>query len=425
MITKECGVSRPEALCKWGGGTPTTRFPAAKSAPSWPSRKRVAARFRRFGERIQVIRGMAEDIAHQGGEYAYQPARVSPLLKVWGVPEGLGGQRSPVGFSPLSISQGPMPTDESADMAAQQTPFGRERKRKGLGGMTQARKRDIDENLTLWEEFKKLLCLWTVNLTDEDYVDLARLGTWNVFQRRSVDRLQQHLRLHGDVCLVLAVVEHGPKRSGRLGRPIPHLHIVTSGWGSKINGKRYLLDHELLDELVNKACDDAGLPRRDRKAASNVERVRHSPRSYLKGYLKKAVPVEDLDLSDGWETLVPYHWGNTSKEAKLLLAGHTVQLPPAFVAFVIQERKALEAMQLGSHRVVIVGHSMYLGAPRPIEIECMRFWTPEHLARAIELFLVWSFSPEAFAEEAALCPDLGEPASHNPDIALPPLPSLI
>ncbi len=425
MITKECGVSRPEALCKWGGGTPTTRFPAAKSAPSWPSRKRVAARFRRFGERIQVIRGMAEDIAHQGGEYAYQPARVSPLLKVWGVPEGLGGQRSPVGFSPLSISQGPMPTDESADMTAQQTAPSRGRKRKGLGGMTQARKRDIDENLTLWEEFRKALCLWTVNLCDEDYVDLARLGTWNVLQRRSVDRLQQHLRLHGDVCLVLAVVEHGPKRSGRLGRPIPHLHIVTSGWGSKIGGKRYLLDHQFLDELVNKACDDAGLPRRDRSSASNVEGVRHSPRSYLKGYLKKAVPVEDLDLSDGWETLVPYHWGNTSKEAKLLLAGHTAQLPPAFVSFVLQERKALEAMQLASHRVVIVGHSMYLGAPRPIEIECMRFWSPEHLARAIELFLVWQFSPEAFAEEAALCPDLGEPASHNPDIALPPLPSLI
>ena len=425
MVQKDCGalVRRPRS--DFNRGAPTSELPVSQPAGKRGPRKRVAARYRGFGKRLKVIAAMAKDIAHQGGEYAYQPARVSPLLKVWGVPEGLGGQRSPVGFSPLSISQGPMPTDESADMAAQQTPFGRERKRKGLGGMTQARKRDIDENLTLWEEFKKLLCLWTVNLTDEDYVDLARLGTWNVFQRRSVDRLQQHLRLHGDVCLVLAVVEHGPKRSGRLGRPIPHLHIVTSGWGSKINGKRYLLDHELLDELVNKACDDAGLPRRDRKAASNVERVRHSPRSYLKGYLKKAIPVEDLDLSDGWETLVPYHWGNTSKEAKLLLAGHTAQLPPAFVSFVIQERKALEAMQLGSHRVVIVGHSMYLGAPRPIEIECMRFWSPEHLARAIELFLVWQFSPEAFAEEAALCPDLGEPASHNPDIALPPLPSLI
>ncbi len=425
MIEKECGVSRPVAPGKWGGGTPTTRFPATRSALSRPSRKRVAARFRGLGERIQVIAGMANDIAHQGAEYAYQVARVGPLFKVWGVPVGLGGQRSPMGFSSLSISQGPIDTGDLKEIGPKQTPFGRERKRKGLSGMTQARKRDIDENLTLWEEFRKRLCLWSVNLPDEDYEDLAVSGRWPVVQRRIVDRLQQHLRLHGNECLVLSVVELGPKRSGRLGRPIPHLHIVTSGWRSKINGKRYLLDHELLDELIQKACDDAGLPRRDRKAASNVSGVKHSPRSYLKGYLKKSIPVEDVDTSDGWETLIPLHWGNSSSEAKAYLAGHTFQLPPAFVAFVIQERKALEAMRLGIHRAVIVGHSMYLGAPRPIEIECMRFWTPEHLARAIELFLVWTFSPEAFAEEAALCPDLGEPASHNPDIALPPLPSLI
>ena len=368
---------------------------------------------------------MAKDIAHMGGEYAYMPARVSPLLKVWGVPEGLGGQSSPVGFSSLPISQGTPNGVNTSNPSELDPDIGRGRERKGLKGMTQARKRNIDENLTLWEEFKRRLCLWTINLPDEDYVDLASSGRWPVFQRRVVDRLQQYLRSHGNECLVLSVVELGPKRSSRLRRPIPHLHIVSSGWGCKISGRQYLLGPEVLDELVHKACDDAGLPRRDRSSASNVAGVRHSPRSYLKGYLKKSIPVEDVDLGDGWETLVPLHWGNSSSEAKALLAGHTAQLPPAFVAFVIQERRSLERMQLGLHRVVVVGHTKYLGADRPIEIECFRFWQPEHLARAIELFLVWSFSEKAFHEEAALCPDPDELASHNPDIALPPLPVLI
>lgn len=425
MLVKECGVSRRVGGPLAGGGTPATRFPAPESSSRRRSRSRVAARYGRYRERLQGIGKIAPDLYGRGGEYAYQEARVSSTLKVWGVPEGQGGQRPPLGLSSLPNSQEPIDTGVSHIEEGANPSLGGKRPRKGLNGLTSQGKRNIDEFLTLTEEIKKRLAVWSVNLPDEDYADLKDSGEWPLFQRRLLDHLNQYLRSHGNECLTLSVVELGPGRSSRVGRPVPHLHVVVSGWGVKVPGGGYLLRAEVMDGLVQKACDSVGLPSRFRGAASNIAGVKLSVRSYLKGYLKKSVPVDDIDGSDGWDSLIPRHWWGRSSEAKAYVEGVTFRLPPAFVAYVIQQRKELEQLRLGSHRTVVVAHTTYLGADRPIEIECFRFFSPEHLARAIELFLVWVYSKEAFLEEVSLCPDQGELASHNPDVTSPPLPSLI
>ena len=425
MSYEDCGPFVRRSPNDFNREGPTSELPALKGSGSGRRSQRSATRYECFGQRMKAIAERAVGLFGMGGEWAYQPARVTSTLKVWGVPEGQGGHRPPLGSSSLPNSQEPMNTGVSRIEEGVNPANARKRPRKGMKGMPRARKRFITELLTLCEEIRPRLCLWTINLPDEDYEDFARLGTWSVFQRRVNDRWAQYLRAQGDECIVLGVVELGPKRSSRLRRPIPHLHIVSSGWHKKGSDGDWLVNHRILDQIVHQACADAGLPSRNRSSASNVDGIKRGVRAYVGGYLKKSIPVEDVDHSDGWESLIPKEWTNSSAEARAYLAGHTFRLPPAFVAFVLQQRKVLDRAQLGFHRVAVVGHTKYLGSDRPIEIECFRFWSPEHLARAYELFYLWCCSEEAFAEEAALCPDLDEPASQNEGLTPTPLPSLI
>ena len=156
-----------------------------------------------------------------------------------------------------------------------------------------------------------------------------------------------------------------------------------------------------MDQIVSKACLYAGLPSRERPSASRVEEVRFSIKSYLSKYLTKAVDVDASNVEGVWLNCIPRQWWLRSSEMKQFVEGHFFHLPPAFVAFVLQQRKRLEAMQIGSGGSATVAwrNSMTLGKIA-IERDFFRFWSPGHLAWAMEWFAVWYSDPEAFARGA-------------------------
>ena len=109
--------------------------------------------------------------------------------------------------------------------------------------------------LTLMEDFREKLAFITVTLPDEDYAHMAGTNIWPDFQRRYVDLLTRHLKAHGDPALVVGVVEIGDVRAKRTGRPMPHLHVCCTGYGTRLGRKKFLLSPEVNDELIHFGTD--------------------------------------------------------------------------------------------------------------------------------------------------------------------------
>lgn len=245
--------------------------------------------------------------------------------------------------------------------------------------------------------------MWTVNLEEGWYLHLKDTAQWPLFQRRLIDHLTQLLVDEGDVALVLGVVELGPKRGARTGRPYPHLHIVTSGWGVRAKDGKYLLRPAVMDRLVMKALASCGVRVEEAPAASQIAGIRHSASSYLRAYLKKQVDLPSVDTSDGWIELIPRQWWNRSAAARALVDGHYFRLPPDFVYWMLSQRAKLEELKLGIGGVSVVGERKTLTCIRPIEIEWFRFFSPAAISRAIELWMLHERDPWQFSEEVRAC----------------------
>ena len=100
----------------------------------------------------------------------------------------------------------------------------------------------------------------------------------------------------------------------------------------------------VMDELVAKACQYAGLESRERPAASNISGIRHRVGAYMSKYLTKQMPVTPESLPKEWEELIPRQWFNQSKACKAMVDGATVELPPAFSAFVVRQQNCLSSL---------------------------------------------------------------------------------
>ena len=372
---------------------------------------------RGFGNQIQCVKKVADELTEFSTEGLYRPAKVGPDGVVRGVPEGLGGGRPPWACLPCQIHKDPSsPTGSEDPMegASEQTSVGR---RHGLNGISRKGRKFVDDFCLLTEQIKRQMAMWTVNLEDGWYLQLKESGKWSLFQRRLIDRVTQHLKAHGNVALVLGVVELAPKRGERTGRPYPHLHCVISGWRVKKPGVGYILQGRFMDEIVQKALEDVGIRVERIRAASNIDGIRQSVRSYVRGYLKKQVDLPSVDLSDDWDELIPRQWWNRSAAARALVDGHYFKLPPDFVYWMLLERKSLEELKLGIGGVSVVGTRKTLTGERPIEIEFFRFFSPAAISRALELWLLYERDPWSYREEVRACLGSGDLDRQNSEHA--------
>ena len=245
------------------------------------------------------------------------------------------------------------------------------------------------------EDFRERLCMWTITLPDDDYARLVELRSWPTFQRRCIDLICRYLRDNGVDAVAVAAVEIGDKRSSRTQRPMPHIHMVVNGWGQRHSGGGWLLSPDRCDHLVSKACQYAGLPSRSRRAASNVAPIRKSVHNYVSKYLTKQRGVDEVDVSDGWEELIPRQWWNASDEARALVSGALFKLSPGFAAFLVRKQVELERAGLGRASAVRVGErrSMTRGLVG-IELTKFRFKSTDALLTAIEWYCIWVLDPQ-------------------------------
>ena len=392
-----------QACTSSSGGASTGARPSPGSKSSTRPRRRAPradARSKGISDRLHALKGMAERLQGTGEGYAYLPAKMRPDLVLWGVPEGQGGGTPPLGLSiPRNLQNPENGLDEGNE--ASKASFRPARPRNGLKGITKAGKKGVSDSLVLLEEVRTRIAFWTVTLPDEDYEWLAKADAWSKFQTRLRDLLRRHLVSLGLPPLVVGVVEIGEERFRRTGRPMPHLHVAFYGWRCRGTNGQYLVKTSDMDLLVEKAGQYVGLPSRERPSCSQIAAVKWSIKSYLRKYMTKAVDVDTSNVDSEWLNCVPRQWWLRTKELKDWVEGHFFHLPPAFVAFVLQQRKRLESMQLGMGGSSIVAwrKSMSLGQIA-IERDFFRFHGPEFLAWALEWYAVWAHSPPAFEEAA-------------------------
>ena len=327
-------------------------------------------RLKGFGERLEHVKDIAARLPLSGGEWGYSSPVINPDMKVYACPE-----RSSGGSAPLGSSKDPNSQNKS---------------RYGLSGISTTATRNIRNMLTLMEDFREKLAFITVTLHDSDYARMRGTDIWPRFQRRYIDLLIRHLKKHGDPAFVVGVCELGTYRSQATGRPMPHMHVVCTGYGTKLPGHKGLVCPAINDELISLAASYAGAGRIDIRAAGNIQQVKKSVSNYVSKYLTKQAKVTDLDLSDGWEDLIPRQWWNRSEEAKDLLEGKKFRLPPAFAAFMVLKQKQLEEHGLGTGNNVPIGFRKTITGDLPIEVFRFYFLSPEALHQALELFALWA-----------------------------------
>ena len=346
------------------------RGPSGKA----PRGHRTSPRRQGLGKRLKHARSVWDAVPAKGRDYAYAAPRVGPDLAIWAVPQDGEAQLSRVGLSLPRNSQN--------------------RSRTGFKGLTPHGAKQIRWSCKLLEDRKRFLAMWTVTLTDDDYLALSVSGKWPNFQRRVIDLLTRYLKAHGDEAAVIACVEVGAHRLKRTGRPDPHIHLVTSGYGRRREDGQWLLNPHAMDELVAKACQYAGLPSRERAAASNISGVRHSVSKYMSKYMTKQLPVKPEELPQEWANLIPRQWWSQSEACKALVEGVVFKLSPAFAAFVVRKQILLEQLRLGMGGLRTVGWKKTKLAKLPIEVFKFRFFEPESLVAAMELFALWVVNGE-------------------------------
>ena len=340
-------------------------------------------------KRLHALKDQAGCLPAEGRDYAYAAPRVGPDLKIWAVPQDGEALLSRVGSSLPRNSQN--------------------RPRPGLKGISTHGKRQLQWSCRLMEDFRRRLAMWTVSLPDEDYPDLARLGTWPVFQRRLIDLHNRELKAQGDEAIVVATVELGPKRFNRTGVPMPHVHVITTGWGRHHSSGGWLLSPHRMDALVEQAARYAGLPKRDRRSASRIEPVKFSVASYMSKYLTKELPVSLNQIPEEWHSLIPRQWWNQSEACKALVDGCIFKLPPAFAAFVLRNCSLLEGLGLGRGGTVVVGQVKKALYEMPLEMFRFRFRSPEAMMQGIELFALWVAGGEHLDAAGLVLSGVGPP----------------
>ena len=298
---------------------------------------------------------------------------MGPQLKVYAVPDGCGGGAAALGLSKHVNSQN--------------------KARRGISGISAHGRRFLKDSLLLMDDFRERLCMWTITLEDGDYEAMAGAPVWPIFQRRCIDLLVRELKHHGDEALAVGAVEVGALRARRTKRPMPHIHIVTTGWHKRGRDGKWICRPDLMDHIVAKAAQYAGLERRLRLAASNVAPVRTSCHNYVSKYLTKDPPPDQMDLSDGWDELVPRQWWQASEGARALVEGHIYKLPVGFAAFLVNRQTCLENARLLHARTVAIAHRQTITGPVPIEVTRFAFRSTEAIHAALEYYALWCRDP--------------------------------
>ena len=372
-------------------GPSATRSATGHEAKPYP-RDRSRTRPRR-GQQLKAIEPVILSMQGKGPDYAYNSPVLDCRLRTACTPQALG-------LSSLRNSG--------------------KRGRYGLDGPPSTALNEVQQTVALMDELPGRCALGLVSLMDEDYEDLAVSGNWPVLQNSIRDRIVRYLKAHGDPALMVGVAELGGVRCERTGRPMPHLHYVCSGWGKRDATGRWLLRAEVMDEMVAAACRDAGLPDRPRASGSSINPVKGTVRGYLSKYLSKGTDVPGLRLEDGWESLIPHQWWFRSSAAKALRDGHLWRLPPAFAAFVTQQRKRLEALGLGMGRLVVLRKLQSKTRCSTVDGVFFHWASVDQLLQGLEWFSVWCTDPLAFEREADRCTSLRTLACDGAGIGLSP-----
>jgi len=270
--------------------------------------------------------------------------------------------------------------------------------RHGLGGITAKARRAVFRRAQVMGAFPGAVSFTTVAFSNAQVVLLSAvpdgLQIWN---KAFTHALQRKLRVGTDKPLALFRWEMHPKRSGRMGRPIPHLHALLRTKRTRWDKDAWLTPGDVKDACreafsvlakriqegasANWLCSDLLAfgqpwpqvleeadwpPRVDMEWANN-------PAAYLAKYVAKNEDGTGGCVFDGYEDAVPHQWHGCSRELKALDDASSTRLPPEMAEWLWREGCRLERLGLcklrewtppgcESYRITTI----YMGCPEAV-----------------------------------------------------------
>jgi hypothetical protein len=194
-----------------------------------------------------------------------------------------------------------------------QAPSMEDKKKRGNAGITKYSRRLIECGATLIEKTVGKECCSFLTLTfpseGGDFALKQISRAYNNFQTALIRELES-CGLPG---LIIGCVEAQPRQSEKLGRFVPHYHLLFQGRG-RYSG--WAIHKDWFRDTWWRCLVNAGVVPQDgdRSACSGVERVKKSVTSYLGKYLSKAAKVKAEVAANGSEVECPGSWHKISKK---------------------------------------------------------------------------------------------------------------
>ena len=251
------------------------------------------------------------------------------------------------------------------------------RTRYGWNGLTGSGRRKVRQIASALQTRRRDCVFWTITLPSEIIYALAKLDTWHIFQDHIRRYLRRKLIQRGLGGELVGVAEIQMERTVRDGELCPHLHIIYIG---KKSGKKcWAIHYTVLDRIISRALEAAGIRGADVTAAGQVERVKASCAGYLAKYMSKGGRLAEESAARFLEAL-PRQWWFRSKEAALLEVSLSGFLPARFALAM------LDWDQLGRLPEGLAVERVPIPDPRAPSCWAIHFQDPEALLGALELW---------------------------------------
>lgn len=278
--------------------------------------------------------------------------------------------------------------------------------RRGLGGIKSDARKAVLRRSQVMGAFPGAVSFTTVAFSNAQVVLLTAVADgMQIWNKAFTHAMQRKLRLHTDKPLAVYRYEMHPKRSGRMHRPVPHLHALIRTKGKRWDKGAWLTPGDVKDACreafsvlakrlgesgcVDTLCSDFmafGQPwHQVLEEADWPPRVEmqwaRDPAAYLAKYVAKNEDGTGGCVFDGYENAVPHQWHGCSKELKAIDDACATRLPPEMAEWLWREGCRLERLGLCKLREwTPPGCESY-------RITTVYIRTPEAVAQLWELFL--------------------------------------
>jgi hypothetical protein len=190
---------------------------------------------------------------------------------------------------------------------------------------------------------KEHIAFGTTTLPDlSNELHYRLVENWAEITRQFVQELTRALKRKGITQLVISVTEIQEKRSIREEKICPHLHLAFPG--RKHRYQRWAISKEEFQAIWQRILSNFLGFKVDCKAATNIQKVKHSIKRYLSKYMSKGGEILDKLKDAGLQDYIPRSWFYCTRSLKQAARRSIEKLSPKIAEYIYDNREYLKSV---------------------------------------------------------------------------------